>query len=341
MKKNPNGLGSVYKLSGNRTHPYIARKTSGWTNKPDGTKKQSYYTIGYFKTRSEAIRALNNYINGGIVEVPHLTLGKLYDEWADCHFDKISRSTKGQYTAAYKHLNPLCNAKFTTLRTAHFQKCVNDLTRKLKKGSLEKIKLLVVMLYDYAMQNDICNKNYGKYIELPKETKAEKEIFTDLEIKKLTENINLPYADTILIMIYTGMRVNEMLSLTVFNIDTENDLLTCGLKTDAGKNRAVPILPNIKPILKKYADKAENGKLFNISYSLYSKKFKDICSRLGIKNKTPHCCRHTFASLMVRSGVSPQALQRIIGHADYSTTANIYTHLNNGELIKEMSKLKI
>lgn len=340
MKKNPNGLGTVYKLAGNRSNPYIARVTKGWVNKPDGTKKQSYYTVGYFKTRAEAIRALNNYVSGGIVEVPHLTFSKLYGEWSDCHFDKISESTQRQYTAAFKNLEPLHNAKFTSLRTAHYQKCINDLTGSLKKGSLEKIKLLIVMLYDYALQNDLCAKNYGKFIKLPKETKTEKEIFNDMEIKKLFDNVGVPYADTILILIYTGMRVNEMLSLTVFNIDMDKGFLTCGLKTEAGKNRIVPVHHKIKPYLAKYIAASRDGRLIGLSYTRYMKIFKDICARLDIKNKTPHCCRHTFASLMARAGVSPQALQKIIGHADYSTTANIYTHFNRDTLAKEMMKLK-
>lgn len=58
------------------------------------------------------------------------------------------------------------------------------------------------------------------------------------------------------------------------------------------------------------------------------------------KHLTPHSTRHTFASLSATAGMKPENLQKIIGHANYSTTADIYVHKNIEELINEMSKLK-
>ena len=55
---------------------------------------------------------------------------------------------------------------------------------------------------------------------------------------------------------------------------------------------------------------------------------------------TPHSTRHTFASLSASAGMRPENLQKIIGHADYSTTADIYIHKDISELIGEMSKLR-
>ncbi len=55
---------------------------------------------------------------------------------------------------------------------------------------------------------------------------------------------------------------------------------------------------------------------------------------------TPHSTRHTFASLSAEAGMRPEALQKIIGHADYSTTAEVYIHKDISELIAEMSKLQ-
>ena len=64
------------------------------------------------------------------------------------------------------------------------------------------------------MQNDICNKNYAQFIKLEKREKKEKETFTKEEIKILFENDGVENVDTILILLYTGMRINEMLPLT-------------------------------------------------------------------------------------------------------------------------------
>ena len=49
---------------------------------------------------------------------------------------------------------------------------------------------------------------------------------------------------------------------------------------------------------------------------------------------TPHCCRHTFASRAAAAGMRPDDLQKIIGHADYATTADIYVHQNVDTLMR-------
>ena len=53
----------------------------------------------------------------------------------------------------------------------------------------------------------------------------------------------------------------------------------------------------------------------------------------------PHSTRHTFASLSASAGMRPEELQKIIGHADYATTADIYIHTNIAALMAEMAKL--
>lgn len=336
MKKNPNGYGTVYKLSGkNRKRPYVAKRTVGWKKTKGGGRVQAYEIIGYFAERKDAIKALNAFWNGGVKQAPSLTFKDLYDEWSAVHFERISNSTEKQYVMAYNHFKALHNVTFVNLRTSHFQQVIDKST--LKKGSLEKLKLLASTLYEYAIQNDICTKSYATYIVLPKADKKEKEIFADAEIKTLWDNKDKPLIDTILILIYTGMRVNEMLGLTRFSVDLKNQTITGGSKTEAGKDRVIPIHPKILPLIQ--ARYAAEERLFPIVYSKYANKFKAALEALGIKNKTPHCTRHTFATLMARSGADTKALQKIIGHASYSTTADIYTHLNISDLRKELEKL--
>ena len=54
--KLPNGFGTVYKLSGNRRNPYVAKKTKGWEIDPKtGKSKQLYTVVGYYPTRKEAL----------------------------------------------------------------------------------------------------------------------------------------------------------------------------------------------------------------------------------------------------------------------------------------------
>lgn len=340
MQKNPNGYGTVYKLSGkNRKRPYIVRRTVGWKTitKKDGTKKevQQYEVIGYYEDYKTANAALTAYWKGGVKQAAALTFTDLYDEWSAVHFERISHSTKSQYVMAFKHFKSIHNVPFGNLRTSHYQQIIDKST--LRKGSLEKLKMLASAMYEYAMQNDICSKNYAAYIVLPKADKKEKEIFTDADIKKLWNNKDMPLVDTVLILIYTGMRIGEMLKLTRFDVNLEKQTITGGLKTEAGKNRVIPIHQKILPFIQ--ARYAAGERLFPMTYSNYTEGFKASMDALDIKNKTPHCTRHTFATLMARNGADAKALQKIIGHANYSTTADIYTHLGIADLKKAIEKL--
>jgi integrase len=141
-------------------------------------------------------------------------------------------------------------------------------------------------------------------------------------------------------MIYTGFRVGEMLKLTVNDVDFKNAVITGGLKTDAGKNRTVPIHNKILPFLMEWRkNKAGNTKLIDITYGKYRQIFIEIMDKLQIENKTPHSCRHTFATRMAQAGADVNALKSIIGHSSYSTTADVYTHMNISDLKKAISGL--
>ena len=63
--------------------------------------------------------------------------------------------------------------------------------------------------------------------------------------------------------------------------------------------------------------------------------------KIIIQRKTPHSTRHTYASWARKAGIAPETLQRILGHANYSTTANIYVHTSAEELVQAVKKAKI
>lgn len=343
--KNPNGYGTVYKLSGKRRNPWIARITTGWEI-VDGKQKQLYQTIGYFEKKQLAMDALALHRVNPVSPKANITLKELYEEWSAGKYEKISKPTVDCYKAGWKHLSKYSDAKFKELRTNHIQTVIDTCHKnKMSRSSLEKIKVVAHMLYDYAMQNDVVNKNYAEFIELPKAEREEKSIFTDLEIQKLEKAENAPWVDTILILIYTGMRINELLSLTKFSVDMDAQVITGGLKTDAGKNRVIPIHPKILKYITKWYNKKgdylicnEQGK--HISDNYYRKKFYyPALKTVGARELNPHCCRHTFASLMRKAGADTKSIQMLMGHAKYSFTADTYTHVDIEELKKAITTI--
>lgn len=347
--KNPNGYGGIIKLGGKRRNPWAVRVTRGWE---DG--RQVYDYISYHPTQKEAAKALADYQINPISPKHNITLSELFDEWkVTPAYTTISSQLQDNYNAAYKHLSSLHNNKFTELRTAHYQKVIDNMTRKdkngeiipLSKSSKSKAKVLVSLLYKYAMENDICNKNYAEFIRLDKEPKQGKEIFSDLEIQKLINNDKIPYVDTILILIYTGMRIGELLGLTKFAVDLKNNTITGGLKTDAGKDRVIPIHPKIQKYVRKWYSQSQGPLIFKDDYTPISPDYYrkyiyyPLLEQLEISRKTPHATRHTCATLLAKSGADTLAIKQFLGHTDYSFTANVYTHENIEFLQSEIQKM--
>ena len=359
----PNGYGSVYKLPGPRRRPWVARVTAGWKKiKPSKKYAEAKYEIlGYFEKRTYAIEALAEYHRHPTTKT-NITLAALHEEWETVKFKSgISKQMQDNYRAAWQYLRKIEDMKFKDIRTGNMQE-IFDSPAKMKLGkekkpilkdgrpvwegkelghsSLEKLRDLCSQLYQYAMKNDIINKNYAEFLILPKAEKTKKTAFNELELKLIEAAVGkVPYADCILMMCYTGFRITEFLNLTPFSYDAAANTLTGGIKTEAGKDRPIPIHGKIKPLLDAWLAKGgeriicrDNGKPFTAKY-FREKCFAPALEQIeGVRKLSPHECRHTFASLLHSAGVDPVNIQKLMGHADFSVDAETYIHVNMDEL---------
>lgn len=342
--KRGNDQGSVYKLSGkSRRKPWTATITVGWepiaTDSDKPKFKQIRQSLGTFKTKREALDALSQHRVSPVSPKHEIITSELYEEWSKVKYPRVSHSTANNYRAAWKHIEPtLGRVTFKELRSSHWQNLIDKKANELSRSSLQKIRTLATLLYSYALQEEIVTRNYAQNIKLPRSEEQEKEIFTDLELSKMFKNTHIPYVDTILIMCYTGFRISELLSLTKFSVDFEQQILKGGSKSEAGKDRIVPISPKILPFIKRWYDKGGATLICRKDGSpLPVKVYRDDCyykalSKLDIPRRTPHTCRHTAASLYHRAGLDPLVIQRIMGHSTYAFTADKYTHLDIKQL---------
>ncbi len=203
--KLPNGYGGVSKLSGNRRKPYIARITAGYTD--EGV--QIFKTLGYFRTKNEALDELSKYNKVKYnIDKKKLTFSQIYREWSEEHFKGISKSSVYGYTVAYNHCKKLYDKPFALLRTRDLQEVVDDCSGYSARRT---IKVLFNVLYKFADENDIVEKKYSQYVRLGTPVRVhDKKPFTEEEIKILFENVDkIPFVDTVLVMCFTGMRVRR------------------------------------------------------------------------------------------------------------------------------------
>ena len=334
-KKRANGTGTVYKVKERRRKPWAAAACGIF--------------LGYYATQAEAEAALPK-DKRDITTEYNSSLEAVYEMWKKSHFNDLSVSSIEGYENAWKHLLPCHKKKMRDIRTDDFQRVINSLVEKGRsRSSCEKISILANKLSIYAMERDIIHKNYAQFIKLPKETKKEQEIFSDEEIDILFKHQWKQTAQIILTFIYSGMRIEELFSIETVNVHLEERYMIGGEKTEAGKNRIIPINEKIYPFIESWYNPDNKYLLSNSkggkknARNFREREFYPFLEEVGILSKddkerrlTPHNARHTFSSKMVKAGARPELLQKIIGHANYETTIDTYTHFTQ-EDIKELT----
>ena len=359
MKRQANGYGTMAKLSGNRAKPYAA-----YTSIKNVGGKRKREVIGYFETESECRVALADWNRSQGTKLNH-SLEMLYKDWSKKGFDKLSRSTADCYKSAWKHMEPLHKMKVRNIRTGHFQSIVDSMTEKgLSYSTVHNVKVLAGILEKYAMQYDVITKNYAEFIELPENEAEEREAFTEDQVKKLEEAAakDFMYSRLILILVYSGWRINEFLGLTTKDYDPKLKAFTGGLKTDYGKNRVVPVHSTIQPYVDELLQsgieqlvtrKVERGRAphkYTETIPMTLKFFRQECfyptlDELGIvqtsgEKFTPHATRHTFATLAHKYEVPELVLKKILGHSPgKGVTERTYIHIDFQQLRDGIEKI--
>lgn len=336
-KRMPNGSGSIKKLSGNRQKPFAAfAPTTGY--KENGTAIRPL--IGYYASRIEAENALVAYRSGRAYSSRD-TFADIYKGFYEEKFVKskkpISKSSIDGYESAFKQCAVLHNEVFEDLRKADLQAIFDSST--LSYSSLSKIKLLMGQMYKYAMSHDIVPKDWSEFVIIPKADDSEHGVpFTAREITKLRNHDDDERAQIALLLIYTGMRIGELFTA---EYDASLDAFIGGLKTEAGKNRTIPVHPSVKPYIgaiDKYRGTALDSFRKTKFYPLM-KELKMEYAASGEKH-TPHDCRHTFSWLADKYNVDELSKHLIMGHSlGKDVEKAVYGHRTLEELRTEICKI--
>ena len=328
----PNGYGGIIKLGGNRRKPWAVRLTVGFAD--NGQQKYKY--LGYYEKRTEALTALVEYNkNPYDIDRKNITFAEVYEAWAERKFENVSKYSIRNYKSIYRKCAVLYNMPFADIKTEHLQGIIDE-NKKLSNVNL--LKVFFGQLYIYAKKYDICDKDYSEFVELPlPKSKKKKTPFTSAEVKTLWQNADKPHADIVLILLYTGMRITELIEMKVENVHLGDRYMVGGIKTAAGKNRFIPIHRDIVPLIerqlnagKKYLFESKRGNMLAYNY-FAAKKFAPLMSALGMDH-TLHETRHTFISQCDRLGLNTTAVKRIVGHSNGDVTER-YTHKDAEELI--------
>lgn len=343
-----NGTGSVYKLPGNRRRPYAVRITLG----TEYIESEDKYVlkrkiIGYYSTQQEARKALAEYNDAPCVpSMIDITFGEIWDIIRPKICDRISKSRMDSYDAAYKHLAPVADKRMKDLKTAALQNVIDKCP--YRSSTKQNIKTVMGKVYDYALQNDVVNKDYSEFVQFDRDpVKIERTLFTHEEVELLWKNQTEWWCAMMLVLLYSGMRIKEFLANRSENIDLDNMMMF--IPEDIAKNkssaRTIPVHPDIVPILERFKSAgseyiAVKPSGVRIQYQNFmDRDLKSLTELLGARH-TPHDTRHTFITRARECGIDHLVLQRIVGHTPDTITERIYTHLSDDELKAEIIKLE-
>ncbi len=338
-------------MSGKRRRPYVVKKTVGWHfDETKGKSVQEQITIGYAATRTEGLQMLADYNNNPFdVKASKVTFEEVYARWSKEKFPTISASNVKGYEASYRVCGSLYEKVFKEIRLPELQSVVDTCGKNYP--TLRKLKVLFGQLYEYAMKNDICNKDYAEYVDILRykdknPDKRDRNKFTDAEIKRLWELADDPYYQILLMLIYNGCRISELLDLKKENVHLDEQYFdVVASKTENGL-RKVPIADKLLPFYRAWYDNSEceyllhtpNQKHFTY-HSYYDSYFIPLMEQLGFDH-LPHDTRHTCVSLLTEAHVDQTMIKKIVGHSGAMTlTERVYTHLDIETLVEEINKI--
>ena len=366
----PNGFGTIRYLGKGRRNPYaihppshLDENTGDITDRPPalcyvddymvglavltayhaGTYQPGYELSVKQEVRQESAmgtvvnRVLSDYRKIYGMDANRPTFTQVYERFYAEKFPeghKYSKASERSYKAAYMNCTRLHNTTFSTLKYNDLQSVIDDCP--LKHASLELMVSLLHQMYKYAIMNDICEKDYSSGLKIKKSDDDEKGVpFTMEELSRIYAAREDETAEMLMIMCLSGFRINEYQNI---HVDLSEWYFRGGSKTNAGKDRIVPIHTRLRSIV--FDRMQRHGKLLLCNAGTFRKDMNSLLHRIGIdEHHTPHDCRHTFSYLCEKYEVAENDRKRMLGHAFSDVTNKVYGHRDLEELRKQIEKI--
>lgn len=371
--KLPNGYGSIKKLSGKRRNPYGVYPPATELIAPGqyAPVKAICYVDDYMKgfavltawhagtyypgfertlndfgesrtVNSTMNNILTDYLQAARVEQNKekgATFAEVYEAFYKDKYEDpkktYSKASMDCTRAAFKNCSELHDKPFADLRYNDLQNVIDNCPKK--HSSLELILSLFHQMYAYAEKFELCEKDYSVHVKIKKAEDDEHGVpFSEEELKILWENKKDPTVEFILIMCYSGYRIK---AYETIEVDLKNGYFRGGVKTEAGKDRIVPIHSQIYPLVKNRIKKY--GRILNVKTQFFRSQMYKTLDQIGIQKHTPHDARHTFSMLCEKYRVNENDRKRMLGHAFSDITNKVYGHRTVEELKEEIEKIKI
>ena len=250
------------------------------------------------------------------------------------------------------------------VKPLHCQMVLNDIIQDHSQGTAEQVRICMQQMFTAAVDNGLIGSSpVTRMVRVQKHEKQERRVLTAEEQEAFVDYLTTKghrYANQYMLCLETGLRAGELAGIEWQDIKdgkltigrtvqyfNDGELYIGEPKTRAGR-RSIPLTSRAKDILKA----CRNGKVVNIgyvfssqgqpiSYANYNRALKTICKDLKIEPFTMHTLRHSFATRCIEAGMNPKTLQYILGHSRIEMTMDLYVHVTDETVIKEMAKFEM
>ena len=364
-KSRGNGTGCAYYSAKYRY--WVAQVVDDYRDPSDLSKQRIPVkkTKGGFKRREDALAYCAKLKEQkALAPEVFLTLKEVYDQWEPWYEPRVDASTIAGYRAAFHYYGSLYTKRITEITAANLQACMDACPRG--KRTHQNMKVVAGLIWKYAMDKHIVTQVESANLYTGKGKSVKREALTDIEVEKIRKSIGSErYAEYIYCLAYLGFRPGELLELRKDQvIEHEGRLFIIeGKKTDAGRNRTVPVHKKIEDIIRIRLYIPGTDLIFpQYQFTKASKKkpvplflgfrqmsdnylregvFKPICARLGIADgKVPYAARHTFSNKLKGAAGADIDKARLIGHSDYTFTQTKYQTTDLDELKAVVDSIK-
>lgn len=349
MRKRSNGEGSYRKLpSGNWSGQIMVGYTS------EGKRRVKTFTA---PTKSEVQQKIRRYLDeqNNKAANPDVTFSQWADIWFANHRTEVESSTYSNYRFTLKKLKAYFGDRLINeIRQMDINRFIDTLLDKnLSKSTISKCKAMLYQIFTYAEDNKMIDKNPAIRAKSAKKAPRHvypKHAFTETEIQALMEGLPDDLTgNSIRTLIGTGIRAQELLALTKDDITPDGSLIIINKavkmdyrepylgrpKSEIG-DRVIPVSAKYQKYVQYLHDhggdkyiwtsaKRESG-LYTIEE--FRNKYRSAMKQVpDVPYYSPHCCRHTYITMLQAQEVPIAFISALAGHEDASTTKG-YTHIS-------------
>lgn len=274
---------------------------------------------------------------GVIIDDKNKTVDVWADEWLKAYNSHLKSNTIGKYKSV---INRFIKSNFKDVRLKDLKQfqIQNILNNIAAQDTAKRFLIVIKKMLDAAVENDLVVKNVARDLIAPKYEVKEKSPITTEQINTI-KNIEYEIQDICVFLIYSGLRISELINLTWQKVDLKNKKIKIdGDVKTKNSNRLVPLFEPAYEILKRYNNSriknidADKDYVFLIDGAkrklgiLSDRRYK-YCKILNF-DFTFHQLRHTFITICYNAGIDVKQVQEWVGHASFNTTMDIYTHLS-------------